>query len=102
MCVCVLVLYTYRVPNSAFYEQSEDTLTCLYIFQGLFEGSDLVLRLGLELGLGQEVCRDGQGHIRSMQVLAKIEVQGWVCVYVCTVCMYTCMCGLASLFRESI
>lgn len=53
-----------------------------HIFKGLFEGKDLVLRLGLELGLssgqGQGVSLDGSGkglaNTLYAQVLTKIEL----------------------------
>lgn len=44
--VCVLVLATYRAPKSSFCQQSED-------FKDLSEGSDIVSRLGLKLGVGE-------------------------------------------------
>lgn len=46
---CVLVLATYRVPKSAFYQQNEEIFAGPHNFKGVFEGWTLVLRLGLAL-----------------------------------------------------
>lgn len=52
MCVCLCLLHsgdtllTYIVRT---FLEREDILGCLHNVKGLFEGSDLVLRVGLEL-----------------------------------------------------
>lgn len=76
-CVCVCVfLYSLHTEYQNLHSTSkvrtfwghEDILACPYNFKGLFAGWDMVLRLKLELGLGQGICCDGWVTVRTWEM----------------------------------